>query len=92
MAEDPLTAETANYVELLAWLDSDAEKSPSDALAKVRRQYAMEARKKGWQIEWLRPVLALPPPEVQPNQLLFAFPGVKVYELSSNNSPEPTGK
>jgi hypothetical protein len=82
MAADPLTAETTDYVELLAWLDSDAEKSPSDALAKVKRRYTMEVLKKGCQISWQPQVLALPAPEVQPNQLLFTFPGVKVYELS----------
>lgn len=82
-AANPLTAETGNCVELLAWLDSEAEKSPSDALAMVKRQYSVEARKKGWDIDWSPPVLALPEPEVKNNQLLFAFPGVKVFELSA---------
>ncbi|MFT3870136.1 MAG: hypothetical protein QM715_16940 [Nibricoccus sp.] len=80
-ASNPLSAETGNSVELLAWLDSEAQKSPSDALAMVKRHYSMEARKNGLEIDWSAPVLALPAPEVQDNQLLFAFPGVKVFEL-----------
>jgi hypothetical protein len=77
----PLTAGTGDHVELLIWLDSEAEKVPSEALAMVRRQYAVEARKNGWDISWLPPALALPAPEVKNNQLLFTFPGVKVFEL-----------
>ena len=83
VAEGPLTAGTGSQVELLAWLDSEAEKSPSDAVAVVRRQYLVEARKNGWDIEWLPPVLALPAPEVKNSQLLFTFPGVKVFELGA---------
>ena len=81
-AAKPQAVGTGGFVELLAWLDPDAEKSPSNALAMVRRQYLVEARKKGWVIEWSPPVLALPAPEVKNNQLLFSFPGVKVFELS----------
>lgn len=80
-AVNPLTAETGNSVELLIWLDSESEKMPSEALAKVRRQYEMEARKKRQDISWLPPALALPAPEVKNNQLLFTFPGIKVFEL-----------
>jgi hypothetical protein len=80
-AVDSPTAESASLVELLAWLDVDAQKTPSDALAKVKRQYAKEVLRKGCQVDWQKPVLALPAPEVQPNQLLFSFPGVQVYEL-----------
>jgi hypothetical protein len=80
-AAQPLAAGTGDHVELLAWLDSEAEKRPSEALAMVRRQYAVEARKKEWVISWLPPALALPAPEVKNNQLLFTFPGVKVFDL-----------
>jgi len=80
-AAKPLTAGTGDTVELLIWLDSESEKMPSEALAKVRRQYSMEARKKGREVSWLPPALALPAPEVKNNQLLFTFPGIKVFEL-----------
>ena len=80
-AAKPLTAGTGDYVELLICLDSEAEKVPSEAWAKVRHQYSVEARKKGWNISWLPPALALPAPEVKNNQLLFTFPGVQVFEL-----------
>ena len=81
-AANPLAAGTGDHVELLIWMDSEAEKVPSEALAMVRRQYSMEARKKGWEISWIPAVLALPAPEVKNNQLLFTFPGIKVFELS----------
>ena len=80
-AAEPLAAGTGDSVELLIWLDSEAEKRPSEALAMVRRQYAVEVRKNGWVINWLPPALALPAPEVKNNQLLFTFPGVKVFDL-----------
>lgn len=82
-AANPLTAETGSCVELLAWLDSEAQKAPLDALAMVKRQYLAEVRKKGKDVDWSPPVLALPAPEVQNSQLLFSFPGVKVFELSA---------
>ncbi len=81
-AENPRIAARRNTVELLAWLDSEAQKAPSDALAKVKRQYAMNIKKNGLQVEWEKPFLALPAPEVKPNQLLFSFPGVELYELT----------
>lgn len=81
-AAKPQAVGTGGIVELLAWLDPEAEKTTSDALAMVRRQYLVEVRKKGWDIDWSPPVLALPAPEVKNSQLLFSFPGVKVFELS----------
>lgn len=77
------SADSGSTVELLIWLDSEAEKTPSEALAMVKRQYLLEARKHGWGISWLPPALALPAPEVKNNQLLFTFPGVKVFELGA---------
>lgn len=77
----PLAVGTGDHVELLICLDSEAAKVPSEAWAKVRHQYSVEARKKGWAISWLPPALALPAPEVKNNQLLFTFPGIQVFEL-----------
>jgi len=82
-AANPQAAENGNAIELLAWLDSEAQKTPLDALAMVKRQYGAEVRKRGWDIDWSPPVLALPAPDVRNNQLLFAFPGVKVFELGA---------
>lgn len=79
-ANSPLAA-TQAVVELLVWLDDESANSPSDALAKVKRQYSMEIRKTDRQVDWLPQILALPAPEVQQDQLLFSFPGIKVYEL-----------
>lgn len=87
VSSKPFIVGIGNQVELLVWLDDEAEKVPLEALAMVRRQYAMEARKKGWDINWLPPALALPAPEVKNNQLLFTFPGVKVFELDVAAAP-----
>lgn len=82
MAAKPLTATNEEYIDLLVVLDSDAELTASDELAKVRRTYELEMRKSGREIVWFAHVEALLMPRVDPNQLLVTLPGVQVFELN----------
>lgn len=90
-AANPPAVIVRNPIELLIRLDSEAQKTPSDAMAKVKRHYQKQTALQGGQIDWEKPVLALPPPEVKPNQLLFSFPGIEVYELSDAQPAQTVG-
>ncbi|MFT3780959.1 MAG: hypothetical protein QM790_03020 [Nibricoccus sp.] len=80
-AGEPPTATNEEAVEFLVLLDDDAAQTANDELAKVRRLYEIEVRKRGREIIWFRPVEALLKRHIEPNQLLFTLPGVEVYEL-----------
>jgi hypothetical protein len=81
-AGEPPTAINEEAVEFLIVLDNDAAQTAYDELAKVRRLYEREVRKRGREIIWCRPVEALLKRYVEPNQLLLTLPGVQVFELS----------
>jgi len=80
-AAEPLTATNEEYIDMLVVLDNDAAQTASDELAKVRRSYELEVRKRGREIVWFPHIEAFPMPRVGANQLLLTLPGVEVFEL-----------
>ena len=84
-AEPPVaTNDETEGIELLIMLDDDAEKTVSRELAKVRHLYEAEVQKRGKDVMWFRPVEAFLNRRVEPDQLLFAPPGVQVFELKQD--------
>ena len=69
------------FVDLMTVLDEDAARTASDELAKVRRLYGLEVRKRGREIVWFSEAVLVLPPRVDSTQLLFTLPGVEVFEL-----------
>lgn len=81
LAAQPPAAPRDESVELVAVLDQDAAQTAADELAKVRRLYEREVRKRGQEIVWFAATEALLAPKVESKQLLFTLPGVEVFEL-----------
>lgn len=79
-AQTPVAARE-EFVDLLAVLDGDAAQAASDELAKVKRLYELEVRKRGREIVWFSEDQPLLPPKVDAKQLLLTLPGVQVFEL-----------
>ncbi|MFT3870783.1 MAG: hypothetical protein QM715_20210 [Nibricoccus sp.] len=77
-------AEPEEFVDLVAMLDDDAAQTAFEELAKVRRLYALEVRKRGREMIWLTEGEQLLAPKIESKQLLFTLPGVEVYELQHN--------
>lgn len=81
LAAQPPAAFQEEFVDLLAVLDGDASLAATDELAKVRRMYALEVRKRGREMIWISEEEPLFSPRVEAKQLLFTLPGVQVFEL-----------
>ena len=81
MAAQPPAVANEEYVDLVAVLDRDASQTASDELAKVRRMYEIEVRKRGREVVWFAEIEALLAPRVESKQLLLTLPGVQVFEL-----------